>query len=230
MLIRDIDAIGKPGVNLLENSDIDIIDEIVELPLRSACKLFRDKGIETVMSSANKNNILKDGEKALEREDVIENFSKLFETHTFLDAGVGYAWIMINFDTLSDENKDLVFALEDKLGSKAVWFVHPASMSGDIEHSLKTGKYDYDFAVSMLGIDNVPKDLSIDEKLIEFDRRAVVLLYHWISSSTEAVFLRMPVSSQTTVEEVSEYFVNLAECFNNQVVSDIGESNRKMHH
>jgi len=57
----------------------------------------------------------------------------------------------------------------------------------------------------------------VDEKLIEFEKRHIVLLYPWIDSSTEAVFLRMPINEQTTVEEVEQYFVNFAECFKNQI-------------
>lgn len=57
MLIKEIEPINKPGVNLLQQDNTsNIIDELIELPLRKACKIFKQKGIETVMSSANKNN------------------------------------------------------------------------------------------------------------------------------------------------------------------------------
>lgn len=117
MLIKEIEPINEPAVNLLEqDSKVDIIDKIIELPLRKACKVFREKGIETVMSSANKNNVLRDGEKRIEKEDVYGSFDKLFENYLFLEAGKGYAWIMLNFNTLSDENKDLLFELEERIG------------------------------------------------------------------------------------------------------------------
>ena len=132
---------------------------------------------------------------------------------------------MLNFNTLSDENKDLLFKLEErkgkngeKIGEKVIWFVHPAEMSGNIEFSLRIGKYDYDFLRTILNEEDIPQNVEVDKKLIEFEKRHIVLLYPWTDSSTEAVFLRMPVNEQTTVEEVEEYFVNFARCFKNQMI------------
>lgn len=217
MLLKDIEPIGNPNVNLLDNDANDIIDEIIELPLRKACKIFREKGIETVMSSANKNNLLKDGEKPIEKEDIYGSIEKLFEGHLFIEAGKGYAWIMINFDTLSDENKDLLFDLENSLGEKFIWFVHPFEMTDKIEYALWIGKYDYDFLRQFLSDEEIPKDVKIDEKLIEFEKRHIVLLYPWDNSFTEAVFLRMPINEKNTVEEVEEYFSTLAIQFKSQI-------------
>lgn len=225
MLIKEIEPINEPAVNLLQqDSKVDIIDKIIELPLRKACKVFREKGIETVMSSANKNNVLRDGEKRIEKEDVYGSFDKLFENHLFLEAGKGYAWIMLNFNTLSDENKELLFELEErigkdgeKVGEKAIWFVHPTEMDGNIEFSLRIGKYDYDFLRTILSEEEIPRNIEVEEKLIEFEKRHIVLLYPWTDSSTEAVFLRMPVDEHTTAEEVEEYFVNFAQCFKTQI-------------
>ena len=224
MLIKEIEPINIAGVNLLKREEeINIIDEIIELPLRKACKIFKSKGIETVMSSANKNNISRLGEKAIEKEDVYGSIERMFENHSFLEVGKGYAWIMLNFDTLSDENKDLLFELEErkakngeKIGEKLIWFVHPTEMNGNIEFSLRIGKYDYDFLRTILNEEEMPKNIEVDKKLIEFEKRHIVLLYPWTDSSTEAVFLRMPINQETTVEEVEEYFVKFAECFKTQ--------------
>ena len=224
MLINQIEPINESTTNFLEEEAKNTIDEIVELPLRKACKIFKEKGIETIMSSANKNNILKPGEIPLEKEDLYGGIEKIFETHTFLEAGRGYAWIMLNFNTLSDENKDLLFDLEkqkgkndEKLGEKLIWIVHPAEMTGNIEFSLRIGKYDYDYLRLLLCEDEIPKNIEAEERLIVFEERHIVLLYPWDTSSTEAIFLRMPINEQTTVEEVEQYFVNLAKCFKNQI-------------
>ena len=224
MLIKEIEPISEAAVNLLQQDDItDIIDQIIELPLRKACKVFREKGIETVMSSANKNNVLKQGEKTIEKEAVYGSFEKLYENHTFYEAGKGYAWIMLNFNTLSDENKDLLFDLEkrrgkngEKIGEKLIWFVHPFEMTDKIEYALRVGKYDYAFLEQFFSDEEIPKDVEIDEMLIEFEKRHVVLLYPWLDSSTQSIFLRMPINEETTVEEVEEYFSILANQFKNQ--------------
>ena len=68
MLINQIEPINEAAINLLEDDTTNIIDKIIELPLRKACKIFKEKGIETVMSSANKNNVLKSGEKTIEKD------------------------------------------------------------------------------------------------------------------------------------------------------------------
>lgn len=128
MLISEIEPIDKVGINLLKRDNAEtVIDQIIELPLRKACKIFLEKGIQTVMSSANKNNILPTGTAPTEKEDVYGDHQELqFPRPSFEDAGRGYAWIMLDFDSLSDENKDYLFALEEKKnGEKAIWFIHP---------------------------------------------------------------------------------------------------------
>ena len=114
MLIKEVEPITEVGTNLLgkENAQ-EVIAKVIELPLQKACNIFLRKGIETVMSSANKKNVLQEWEKPVEREDIaIWNMQIGAKEPTFDDVGKGYAWIMINFDTLSDENKDWLFDLD----------------------------------------------------------------------------------------------------------------------
>lgn len=58
------------------------LDKLVEFPLLEACKILNDKGIETVFSSANKK-----------------------------DVEQGYAYISINFEKLSQRNKELALSM-----------------------------------------------------------------------------------------------------------------------
>lgn len=224
MLIKDIEPIDEVGVNLLkENNPDSVINNIIELPLRKPCEIFRRKGIRTAMSSANKNNVLKDGEKRLEREDIYGQGQQFFlDRPNFQDAGKGYAWIMIDFETLSDENKDYLFALEDRkrrngenIGQRAVWFVLPCEIE-NIDYNVKIGKYDLDF-LRCAGVpeNQIPRDLEVDKRLAEFDKRHIVLGYN-DRYPIQSVFLRMPVDEQTTVEEVEDYFSKLAESFKTQ--------------
>lgn len=231
MYIRDIEPIGDASVNLLEDSS-DIIDKIIELPLREACRIFKEKGIQTVMSSANKTNLVLKGEKVIEKEDLGNN---PLETHLFLEAGKGYAWIMLNFNSLSKENKDLLFELEerkndngDAVGEKLIWFVHPFEMQGNIEYGLRTGRFNYDYLKMCLPEEDIPLGIEVDDSLIEFEKRHITLLYPWTDSSSEAVFLRMPINNKTTVEEVNEYFVEFAKCFHSQKYVDEKSGNKNL--
>ena len=166
MLITDIEPIDKWGKNLLKEEEYNaekLIDAIIEAPLRTACRIFRQKGIQTVMSSANKNNVLKAGEKPIEKQDVYGSGQQFREDRpTYEDAGKGYAWIMLDFDTLSDENKDWLFSLEGRkgengepLGEKAIWFVNPCEM-GSIKYSLKVGKIDYELLEATMPKEKIP--------------------------------------------------------------------------
>ena len=177
------------------------------------------------MSSANKNNILKEGEKPIEKEDLYGTTTLedlLMPTPMFDMAGKGYAWIMLDFNSLSDENKDLLFSLEEKktknginIGGRRIWFVHPYEMT-NIEYKLRIGEYDIEF-LRNCGVpeDQIPNNVQIDEKLIEFEKRHIVLGYGGIYP-TQSVFLRMPVNEQTTVDEVELFFSTLANNFKNQ--------------
>ena len=115
----------------------------------------------------------------------------------------------------------------DKIGEKLIWFVHPSEMGNNIEYSLRTGKYSYDDLRMFLEEKDIPKNIEVDKMLIEFDKRHIVLLYPWTDSSTEAVFLRMPLNEQTTVEEVEKFFVRFALCFKDQIKENKNEFSKK---
>ena len=225
MLIKEIEPIDKWGMNLLKEDNREtIIEKIIELPLQEACKIFARKGIQTVMSSANKNNVLKPGEKPKEKADVYGSGQQFFyPSPTFEDAGKGYAWIMLDFESLSDENKNLLFSLEERkdsngcaVGEKAIWFVHPYRM-GNLDFQIKVGRYSHDDLRTMLTEDEFAdfKDIKYDEQLAEFEKRSIVLSYNDRYPS-EVVILRMPINEQTTVDEVQEYFLKFAETFKSQ--------------
>ena len=200
MLVCEVKPIGKVGKNLLENKNADeIIEAIIEKPLQKACKACKEKNIETVMSSANKNNLLKPGEKSKEKEDVYGDGQQWFLNHpTYEDAGRGYAWIMLNFQTLSDENRDWLFSLEERksengepIGEKAVWFVEPNNF----------------------GIFNSKNGV----KSQKFDEKKIILGYNDGLYPRQTVILRMPINENTTVEEVEDYFLKMAESFKTQI-------------
>ncbi len=226
MLISEIKPIDERGINLLSREDAkNVINRIIEPPLRKACTIFMKKGIRTVMSSANRNNVLKEGEKAIEKEDLYENRTIADQIPVFDNVGKGYAWIMLDFNSLSDENKDWLFSLEErtdennkKIGERGIWFVQPSEIR-TIEYGLKTGQFDYKelHEAGCFTKEEIPKNIQLDRRLAEFYKRHVLLGYNWPMYPLQSVILRMPVNEQTTLEEVEEYFAKFAEGFRDQV-------------
>jgi len=195
MLVNAIKPIGKVGKNLLENKNADeIIEIIIEKPLQKACKKCKEKNIETVMSSANRKNIVKKNKKQVDRKDVVEGIKK-HKIQTFLQAGKGYAWLMINYNTLSDENRKIIFDLEKELGEDVIWFVK--SNYVDAMNSLRR-KFKIKEIVEVF-----------DDKYAEkFKERQLLLMYN-NNYPRRNVFIRMPIDKQTKVEEVEVYFDNI---------------------
>lgn len=193
MLVKEIKPIGKIGKDLLkENNAYEIIDKIIELPLRKACKIFKEKNIETNMSSANRKNIQKKGKSRIEKEDIKCSDGKVhIFSPTFLEAGKGYAWIMINYDQLSNSNKEKIFELEEKFGEKRIWIVYSS--------------YYHCF--------NKPEEYNEYKK--RFDEKSIQLVYN-NKYPRRTVFLRMPIDENTTIDEVEEYFSEIANEFDNQ--------------
>ena len=217
MYIRDIKPIDYFGINLLNiESPEAIMENIIEEPLKKPCKTFYKKGIRTVMSSANKNNIVQVSKK---KKDLVPEI--YLDASTFEDAGKGYAWIMLDFDSLSDENKDTLFQLEEKVdengnkvGEEAIWFVHPTKI-GNIDYMMKTGRISYDLVDSSISDEASAEKVKVDPRYKKFEDKAVILTYNNRYPSN-TVILRRPVGEETTVEEVEDYFMQIAELLKDQ--------------
>ena len=192
MLVNEIKPIGKVGKNLLENKNAEeIIEIIIEKPLQKACKDCKNKNIETVMSSANKKNIVKNDKDRINKKEVVEKINQK-KMQNFTQAGKGYAWLMINYNTLSDENREILFSLEKKLGEETIWFVKE------------------NFTDSMNLIRKRFKMRPIlqefnDKYANQFKEKQMLLMYN-NKYPTRNVFIRMPIDKKTEVEEVEEYF------------------------
>lgn len=191
MLVKEVKRIGKVGKKLLENKNAEqIIDVIIEKPLQKACKQCVEKNIETVMSSANKKNIVKESKRRT-KAGVVE-IAKQNKTQTFLAAGQGYAWIMINYNTLSDENREILFSLEKELGEETIWFVK--SIYEDFMNSLRRKfKMEEKF------------EIFTDKYAEKFKEKQLILMYN-NKYPRRNVFIRMPIDENTKVEEVEKYF------------------------
>lgn len=195
MLVSEVKKIGKVGKNLLENKDAnEIIELIIEKPLQKACKECKEKNIETVMSSANKNNIIKKGKERINKKEVIED-AKKHKIQSFTEVGKGYAWLMINYNTLSDENRKILFELEKELGEDTIWFV-------------KSNYVDAMNAIRKRLKMKLMVETFNDKYADEFKKRQLLLMYN-NNYPRRCVFIRMPIDEDTKVGDVEEYFSNI---------------------
>ena len=202
MLVSEIKPIGKFGKNMLENEDADeLIYKIIEKPLQNACKACKDKNIETVMSSANKNNIMTRKQKRINKLELKQMLQKN-KLLNFEYVGKGYAWIMINYNTLSDENRKRVFDLENELGEDSVLFVKEnyTDAKNFIRRKLKLKEVEQVFD---------------DKYADEFKKRQLKLVYKNTYPSRN-VFIRMPIDETTKVQDVDLYFKQIISKFEEQ--------------
>ena len=146
------------------------------------------------MSSANKNNIIKKGKERTNKKKVLED-AKKHKMQSFTEAGKGYAWLMINYNTLSDENRKILFELEKELGEDTIWFV----------------KSNYVDAMNVIR-KRLKMKLMVetfnDKYADEFKKRQLLLMYN-NNYPRRCVFIRMPIDEDTKVEDVEEYFSNI---------------------
>ena len=196
MLVSDVKRNLSNGKNLIESENPDlIIEKLVERPLQKACKEFKNKNIETCMSSANNKNIIKKGKKAVTIYDVQEK-AKKHRLQTFLQAGKGYAWIMLNYNTLSKENKEIVFLLQNEFGKDAIWFVKPCFAK--FYKKLQNFFNQNDVILS-----------SYDKYDKTFEENQIILMYNTNQYPGRSVFIRMPINEKTSVEDVENYYDNI---------------------
>ena len=146
------------------------------------------------MSSANKNNIIKKGKERINKKEVIED-AKKHKIQSFTEVGKGYAWLMINYNTLSDENRKILFELEKELGEDTIWFV-------------KSNYVDAMNAIRKRLKMKLMVETFNDKYADEFKKRQLLLMYN-NNYPRRCVFIRMPIDEDTKVGDVEEYFSNI---------------------
>ena len=146
------------------------------------------------MSSANKNNIIKKGKERTNKKKVLED-AKKHKMQSFTEAGKGYAWLMIKYNTLSDENRKILFELEKELGEDTIWFV-------------KSNYVDAMNAIRKRLKMKLMVETFNDKYADEFKKRQLLLMYN-NNYPRRCVFIRMPIDEDTKVGDVEEYFSNI---------------------
>lgn len=208
MKIKDIKR-DKSNYKTIKSEDD--IDEIIEAPLRKPIKEFNRKNIITIMSSANEINF-----KWLD-----EDGNDMYQTKKDFDAvkfsyGNGFAYIILDYDSLSDENKAIINELYDELNpneikptyekpitaeqsyngnKKVIYAIHQK------EKSFHAWKIDSEETYKLLT--NEPEDTS--ERTF-FERGDFVYTTPYTERS---VIIRYPVTEETTAEEVENYFLKI---------------------
>lgn len=189
------------------------ISELIETPVRKPVKQLYRKNIITVMSSANEINV--------SWQD--ENGEDMYLTNSDFDSvifsfGNGYAYIMLDYDSLSDENKAIMNDLYDELNEddkrpeytygissfdsykgdkRVIYAIHQIEMPGRAWSIDRISTYE---ALTKSPDDKMDK---------EFLRRSNFV--YTTPYTRRSIILRYPVDENTEVEEVSEYFSNICE-------------------
>ena len=205
MKIKDIKRDKSNYKTIKSESDID---EIIELPLRKPMKELYRKNIITVMSSANEINA-----KWLD-----EDGNNMYESKKDFDAvkfsyGDGFAYMILDYDSLSEENKAIMAKLYDELNPDETKPTYEKPMTADqsykgnkkviyaihqIEKPFHAWEIDSEETYKLLT--DEPKD--INEK--DFWRRSDFV---YTTPYTErSIIIRYPVTEETEVEEIEEYF------------------------
>lgn len=89
LMVKNIEPIVEGTIDFINSYDC------IEEPVRDAVKILNDSGFNTIMSSANYRN-------------VDTRFEKKKDFYGSYTMGNGYAWILVNYATLSSINKDII--------------------------------------------------------------------------------------------------------------------------
>lgn len=223
MKVLEVERID--GDSVIINSADDLY-KLIELPLLESCKIFKELGVRTVMSSCNKHDVLN---KDIPRRKNVTFKDGINRDWSFSN---GYAWILLDFKSMSSENQENLlslcdennFSLVEKLpenGKKA--FLDLCKLNSVVP----SNKELIEFVTIPRTGRSVPEELIAryeefentnprpnDPLYVEFyKKKHTLFLFPYI---THGVLLRYPLNNETTVEEVNNYFVELANTFSNQ--------------
>ena len=208
MKIKDI---RRDKSNYKKINDETDIDEIIERPLREAVKdLFR-KNIITIMSSANEINV----------QWLDEDGNNMYQTREDFDAtkysyGEGFAYIILDYDSLSDKNKKIIDDLYNELNPQEEQQIYTKPIT--TEQSYKGNKR---IIYAIHQVENPEHAWQIDSENtlglltgtgaeasdIDFMRKSNFV---YTTPYTErSVIIRYPVNEETEEEEVEEFFSSI---------------------
>lgn len=215
--IMDVNSNNADGSKRISQKNSDGYDLFIEYPVREACRMLNEKGIKTIMSSANR-------EDALSKEvPETKNGTLYIGQNVHYPIGNGYAWIMIDYKSLTAENKNIINGLNNgeitiELSEEAQRrFVNNCVINNVNPHQSELVKLyrvvDYNYYERQKMI-NLYRRAQPGQEVDPFNLRANVLLHSnslsYNGVDYQAVVLRYPIDEATSVEEINEYFINIA--------------------
>lgn len=210
-LISSIKPIIFDGDINLDN--VSTINECIEPPLKKACKLLNEKGIKTIMSSCNSEDV--------KNRNVKINFYRVGRgSNPPFFIGNGYAWIIIDWESLSDENKSIF--VDYNSGKKQIPLSERETEILEHNCSLDNPKIpinwqmvrffevidENEFSINRSAFGKLEQKSESD---IYFDLNRSGLLSNCslnnVSSNYRIIVLRYPIDELTTVGDVEKFFI-----------------------
>lgn len=215
MKIKDV---RRDKSNYKKINDETDIDEIIERPLREAVKdLFR-KNIITIMSSANEINV----------QWLDENGNNMYQTREDFDAikysyGEGFAYIILDYDSLSDKNKKIIDDLYNELNPQEEQQIYTKPITA--EQSYKGNKR---IIYAIHQVENPGHAWQIDSEntlglltgtgaeVSDMDFMRKSNFVYTTPYTERSVIIRYPVNEETEEGEVEEFFSSICSKLENQ--------------
>lgn len=208
-LILDVEPIGFDGQIKLDDMSLYMC---IERPVRETCKALSDKGIMTLMSSANTNDV----KTRYTKIDTYRHLSGFGDGH--FNIGNGYAWVMIDWASLSQENKQLFTKLN--LGEIQIPLTETEKVS--FEHNCKINQFPikqselvkffeivdyYKLIKGQITPNRLPQSSSEDTYFDSVKNGYAVynsLLNH--GADFRVVVIKCPIDENTKASDVNKYF------------------------
>lgn len=215
-LVKDVVCFPYDG-------EIDITDEVMiklclEKPVRNICLELSKNGIPTLMSSANNKNVIS------RNNDVDEERLYIGQNDDW-NIGNGYAWIMLDWDMLSEENKQYLISIKNNETDLSL----SESELKNLEHNciVNNKAISQDELIKLYEYIDVPKDLVLS---LNYDSKEIINQLNIPSLSIDSLYdankqylfghnslnnrskhfrtivIRYPIDENTKVLDVENYF------------------------
>ena len=217
MKVIDVERISTEENQVLNDNNLE---EFIESPLIEPVKRFNEKGVKTLMSSCNKQNVkwINEDGVNLYTKDIKEDVMYK-DLYSF---GYGYAYIMMDFDSLSEENRMIMKStyavlnegLNEDCDQSKAYRGSKKVIYGAVPSTVTVGQHEYDtngfkkrpgiyFSIKTLKEDSLKTN---DDFFLNN--------YDTVPTSTTVpriVIMRYPVNDKTETQDVTNYFNKIAD-------------------